>query len=635
MKKIELLLPVGNQETLEAAVENGADAVYLGIDRFNARRRANNFTLGEMGKVVSYCHKNGVRVYVTMNILVKNSEINEFFDTIKDLYLAGVDAVIIQELSFLPIIKENFPSLEVHISTQAAVSNTYFYDLIKLADKIVLPREFSKEEISEFIIKTKLPTEVFVQGALCFSYSGKCLFSSVIGGRSGNRGLCAQPCRRKYNGKYLLSMKDLSLVKAIPELIEMGVSSLKIEGRLRSAKYVTASAKMYRTAIDSYYLGKFEVDEELFKEMKLAFNREFTWGYYAKHKDLVSDERPMGRGLYLGEINKKGLIKLEEEVSIGDGLGIWLPNKVDGAVLRKIEIEGSSVENAQKGELVKLYIHAASGTKIYKTSSVKESKEISFEKNQSILLTKRKEIKIRLPKITEKESSGDEFLVKVYSYADAKAALKFTNKVFYDIFAENFDTKFCAYIPRLLNDKDVEKAIALVEKKNIKIVLVGDLGAYCQLRKNKSLQIYLDYSNNVFNDISLKYLDNFVAIISPELSFKELQQFHNRDFAVFVHGKVVMMNTKYEHLPAKLKDEKSYIFPVRKEHKYYQILNSKEQGWFELIKELKKAGINKFFFDLDHNVEKTLMAYKDVLVGKEITVHKFNFTKGHWDKGVE
>jgi len=197
MEKIELLVPAGNQENLQAAVENGADAVYFGTDKFNARRRADNFKLEDVQKLVNYCHQNGVRCYCTLNILIKNEEIEEFFETVKQLYLAGVDAVIIQHLSFLPIIKKNFPGMEVHLSTQAAITNTYFYDLIKQADKVVLPREFSKEEIENFIKKTKLPTEIFVQGALCFSYSGKCLFSSILGGRSGNRGLWAQPCRQQ------------------------------------------------------------------------------------------------------------------------------------------------------------------------------------------------------------------------------------------------------------------------------------------------------------------------------------------------------------------------------------------------------------------------------------------------------
>ena len=156
--KIELLLPAGNWDCLKAAVENGADAVYLGIDKFNARRRASNFELSKIQEIIDYCHNNGVKAYCTLNILIKNSELKEYFETVKKLYLAGIDAIIIQHLSFIPILKKNFPDLEVHLSTQSAITNSYFLPLIKGADRIVLPREYAKEEISNFIAKTKIQT---------------------------------------------------------------------------------------------------------------------------------------------------------------------------------------------------------------------------------------------------------------------------------------------------------------------------------------------------------------------------------------------------------------------------------------------------------------------------------------------
>jgi collagenase-like PrtC family protease len=644
MQKIELLLPAGNQECLEAAVENGADAIYFGIDKFNARRRANNFKLEEIKEVVNYCHKNGVRCYCTLNILIKNNEIKEFFETVKELYLAGIDAVIIQHLSFIPIIKKNFPDLEVHLSTQTTITNSYFYDLIKEADKVVLPREFSKEQIKSFIDKTKLPTEIFVQGAMCFSYSGKCLFSSVIGGRSGNRGLCAQPCRRRYNRKYLLSMKDLCLVKDIPNIIEMGVSSLKIEGRLRSAKYVSAATRLYRKAIDSCYDKNFEVDDDLFKEMKLAFNREFTWGYYAGFNNVISNDKPMGRGLYLGEIDKKGLIKLEEEVSLGDGLGIWLPKRVDGAVLRKMELvendnETYEVESAQKGDTVKLHIFAKPGIKIYKTSSVKKIKNIIFVKNKPITVKERKVDEIIFPEIKRnaniQNNNKEELLVKVYSVKDGQEILKYANKVFYNIFANDFNDKFSAYVPRILTDADVEKAVKLIEKCKNKNVLIGDLGVYILLKKNKNLNLYLDYSNNIFNEIDLSFFDNCTPIISPELSFDELKNFKNKNFIIMAHGKMVVMNTKYALLPEKIRDEKKYVFPVRKEHDYYQILNGKELGLFELADDFRKVGINRFFLDLDNDVDYMAKFYHNLLKGKVLPIKKMGYTKGHFEKGVE
>jgi collagenase-like PrtC family protease len=636
MHKIELLLPAGNQACLKAAVNNGADAVYLGIDRFNARRRADNFKVEELPDVVKYAHEKGVKVYITLNILIKNEEIESFFQTIKEIYLAGVDAVIIQQLSFLPIIKKNFLGLEVHISTQAAITNTAFYDLIKEADKVVLPREFSKEEIEHFIKKTKLPVEIFVQGALCFSYSGKCLFSGFLGGRSGNRGLCAQPCRRMYNGSYLLSMKDLSLVKRIPEMIEMGVSSLKIEGRLRSEKYVAAAARTYRAAIDSYYAGKFEVNKEYFKEMELAFNREFTWGYYSKDKQIISPERPMGRGLYLGTLEAGNKIKLQEDLSIGDGLGIWFQDKVDGAILRKMEKDGEEVDEAKAGDKVKLFIRATAGTRIYKTSSLKETSVLHFNSNKAIETKKRSCDKIILPEIKLVNCKKEELLVKVYYKKDGLQALEEgADKVFYNIFAEDYDHKFGAYVPRILNDEEVNQVLNLIEKYQVKEVLVGDLGVYVKLRHQKDLHLYLDYSNNIFNDIDLSFYYNGIAIISPELSSYELKEFQNKNFCVLTHGRVILMNTKYQDLPKNLRDDKNYTFPVRKEHTYLQILNSVELGLFEEVLRLRKLGINKFFLDLDHDTLKTVRLYKKILSGKKPDIDKENYTKGHFEKGVD
>ncbi len=658
--KVELLLPAGNMETLQAAVQNGADAVYFGVGKFNARRRATNFNFENLNEVVDYCHKNGVRVYCTMNILVKNHEIKDFFKDVKKLYLAKVDAVIIQELSFLPIIKQNFPGMEVHVSTQAAVSNTHFYDLIKLVDKVVLPREYSKEEISNFIEKTKLPTEIFVQGALCFSYSGRCLFSSFLGGRSGNRGLCAQPCRKKYNGKYLLSMKDLCLVEKVPEMIEMGIASFKIEGRLRSPKYVAAATKLYRKVIDDYYSGKlsgssrenedynFKEYNELYKELELAFNREYTEGYFVSNKDLVSSDKPMGRGIFLGVMQDNNLIELEDDVSVGDGVGIWLKNKVDGALLRKIEKDGNEISFAKKGDKVKLFIRAPVGTKIYKTSTQKDVTQIEFVKNEPIVVGDGEVSEFVLPEIKVSENAEDcELLVKVYSKKDVdKAVESGADKVFYNIFADDFNSdfdqdKFGAYVPRILSDSDVDKVLDLIESNGVKGVLVGDLGAYLAIKEKFSgeVKIYLDYNVNVFNDIDLQHYSNCVPVISPELSFNELSNFKNKDFVTLVHGRVVLMNTKYLGLPKNLRDEKKFDFSVRKEHDYYQILNGKELGLYSKVLKLKKNGICRFFLDLDSRfgseVKKIVKTYRSILDGKDVEYSTKRLIKGHWDRGVE
>ena len=199
---------------------------------------------------------------------------------------------------------------------------------------------------------------------------------------------------------------------------------------------------------------------------------------------------------------------------------------------------------------------------------------------------------------------------------------------------DDFSKRFSAYIPRILNNKDAQKAARLVEEYKVRNVLVGDLGVYVLLRNNKNLNLYLDYSNNIFNDLDLDYYSKAMPIISPELSFNELKKFKNKKFVVLVQGNIVMMNTKYLDLPDKLKDEKRYVFSVRKEHDYFQILNSVELGLFDLVLQLKKVGINKYFLDLDHNVEKKLEIYKKILANQKVEFHTFSYTKGNWDKGV-
>ena len=322
MKKIELLLPAGNEECLRAAVHNGADAVYLGLQNFNARRSADNFGTHNIFNAIDFCHKRKVKVYVTFNTLVKPNEIEEVLNQINLAHSAGADAVIIQDPCLIPLIKANFSQLPIHLSTQATTTNSY--SVPDGVERVILARELSMEEIkliSDNGKKQGYETEVFVHGALCLSYSGQCLFSSMVGGRSGNRGRCAQPCRKIYNNKYLLSTMDLCLLSKIPDIIATGTASLKIEGRMRTPLYVGTVAKIYRKYIDAYYASEFKVfiedkvsfEREVEKdidELMLAFNREFTTGF-AFNDSIVDTRKPMNRGLFIGVI-KNERIKLKK-----------------------------------------------------------------------------------------------------------------------------------------------------------------------------------------------------------------------------------------------------------------------------------------------------------------------------------
>ena len=280
----ELLAPAGSFEALVAAVEAGADAVYVGGKRFGARAYAKNFDAAELCRALSYCRLHGVRLYVTVNTLVSDKEMDDAVLYAAELYAAGVDALIVADLGLLSEIHRRIPDFELHASTQASVHDTSGADeMYRLGCVRCVPaRELSRNDIKSIVVNSSAEVEVFLHGALCVSYSGQCLFSSLVGGRSGNRGECAQPCRLPYNGKYPLSLTDLSLAGHIPDLIELGVSSLKIEGRMKSPSYVYTVTKIYRRLLDE----RREATPEEIEQLRRAFSRGgFTDGYFVGKKE--------------------------------------------------------------------------------------------------------------------------------------------------------------------------------------------------------------------------------------------------------------------------------------------------------------------------------------------------------------
>jgi collagenase-like PrtC family protease len=278
---IELLAPAGSMANLKAAVQKGADAVYLGMQRFSARNYATNFNESYFKQALKICKSNNVKTFLTMNTLVKNNELVPFFNQLSFAYSEGIDSVIIQQTSFIDEIKKYFPDLKIHISTQAGVMNSVHANILNKADRINLARELSRKEIEEIRKNYSKELEIFCHGALCSSISGNCLFSSLIGGRSGNRGKCAQPCRKRYNNKFLLSTKELCLIDQIPYIINMGINSIKIEGRMRNPSYVATVTSAYREAIDSYISqGSVSIKDETLLALKNVFTRDFTKGRY-------------------------------------------------------------------------------------------------------------------------------------------------------------------------------------------------------------------------------------------------------------------------------------------------------------------------------------------------------------------
>lgn len=326
-KKTELLSPAGSFDILKAVVNAGADAVYAAGNKFGARAYANNFTEEELLAAIDYMHLNGKQLYLTVNTLLKEQEIGELYEYLNPLYEAGLDAVIVQDIGVMHFIREHFPDLPIHASTQMAITGVYGARMLLDAgcSRIVTARELSLEEISNIYEQTGAEIESFVHGALCYCYSGQCLLSSMIGGRSGNRGRCAQPCRlsyelfdnkkeaagRKQKENYLLSPKDLCTIDLIPQLIQSGIHSFKIEGRMKQAEYAAGVTSIYRKYIDRYEADPerdYKVSEKDHKLLLDLGNRcGFTDGYYTRHngKDMITFLKPS---------HEKGNEQLQENI---------------------------------------------------------------------------------------------------------------------------------------------------------------------------------------------------------------------------------------------------------------------------------------------------------------------------------
>ncbi|MBQ2956161.1 MAG: U32 family peptidase [Clostridia bacterium] len=370
---MELLAPAGTYESLVAAVQNGANAVYLGAQALNARAGAGNFGPDELCRAADYAHERGVKIHVTVNTMVRQDEMKLLDDVARQLARAGVDAAIVQDFGVAAQLRERLPSLSLHASTQMAVHNRQGAELCREMgfDRVVLAREMSYQEIGE-CAGLGIETEAFVHGALCVACSGQCLMSSLVGGRSGNRGQCAQPCRLPWRldgavkaGGYLLSTRDLQSLNGLMALREAGVSSLKIEGRLKRPEYVATVTKVYREALDileSY--DEYEADEDALKELRQIFNRGgFTQGYGpgAVDKEIMYSLRPNNIGVEAGRV-QKGRILLLDDVENGDVLAL---RGRDGTDIPLKSLSGAAGQTVP----VPLPKEAGEGAIVYRLSS--------------------------------------------------------------------------------------------------------------------------------------------------------------------------------------------------------------------------------------------------------------------------
>ena len=360
-KKVEILAPAGSYECLKAAISAGADAVYIGGAMFGARAYAKNLSEEELIEAIDYVHIHGRKLYLTVNTLLKDQELESLYDYLLPYYVHGLDGVIVQDIGAVCYIQEHFPELPVHASTQMTITGALGAEVMKRQGmtRVVPARELSLGEVKEIKEKTGLEVECFVHGAMCYCYSGQCLLSSMIGGRSGNRGQCAQPCRLPYHLESnkpsdLMSLKDMCTINLIPELIEAGIDSFKIEGRMKQPEYVYTVVSIYRKYVDLYEqcgTSRYRVKKEDLEKLYAAYKRRgYSQGYYKQHngKEMISFKRPNDKEEPLAVPE----IKLQEKIN---GKLILLKNKCAKIVLRygkyQIECEGALCEEAKRQPL--------------------------------------------------------------------------------------------------------------------------------------------------------------------------------------------------------------------------------------------------------------------------------------------
>lgn len=539
MKKVELLAPAGNMENLKYAVMAGCDAVYLGLKKFGARAFSSNFSDNEFIEAVNYCHLYGVKVYVTLNTIIYDYEVEDFLKTVDFIHKNNVDAVLIQDLGMLDLVRKTYPNLEVHASTQMHIHNL---DGVKVLEKLgikraVLARETSIDTIKYIKENSNIELEVFVHGALCVSYSGECLMSKFIGGRSGNRGECAGACRLSYDvvdcnnnilnkNKYPISTKDLNTIYYIDKLIESGVASLKIEGRMKSKEYVYMVVKLYRDTIDNYYkTGKVIVNEEYLLKLKKIFNREYTKGFLfnINNNELINSYRPNHMGVNVGKVlnykNGYATILLTDHVSIGSGLRVLSKNNKDvGILVNEFYKNNKLVKDAYKNDIISIKVH----DKVFKDDIVviTNDKSISNDIEDYVKNNKRKvlisgKVSCKLGIITLEVSDGINKVVvssnnvfksinKSTTKEDISVKLnKLVNTVYkFNSLDINIDSNL--FIPlKEINGLKNAMVVLLNDKRLYKINYVKSK-YYIDLPDFKKEELITCYTNNI-NNLDKKY----------------------------------------------------------------------------------------------------------------------------------
>lgn len=555
-KKPEILAPCGSYDIMIAAINAGADACYFGGNKFGARAYATNFDIDTSLKAIDYAHIHGTSLYLTVNTLFKNNEIDYLYDYIKPYYEAGLDAVIVQDLGVLKYIRENFPDMPVHCSTQMNITSKFAAKAMKDmgASRIVTAREMSLSEIKDIKDNVDIEIESFVHGAMCYSYSGRCLMSSLAGGRSGNRGRCAQPCRKCYDGEYILSMKDMCTLKCVPKLIEAGIDSLKIEGRMKNEYYVASAVDAYNQIADDFVNGCYSEKKAEELQFKLAniYNRGgFCQGYYYMHNgpEMISKDRPNNQGVKLGKIiyagNGEVGIKLYTELykqdvlefKLKDNTSIEITSGIDGAEGAEIRLKCPKTKHISIGQTVlrtrcnniiqDINDHIINSDKkydIYGDFTAKIGEEISF--------TIGRYISNEYIQVTVLGNRVEEARDKEANIEDIKAKLSQLGNTCYSLVELNVNVDKKAFIPASVIKSLRRDAIDALDKK------------ICQGHKRKTQYgSFYDKAKRLPQD---KNSINELRVSVGAIDLNQLEQIANRPFVDNVYLNLGLYKTALE-----------------------------------------------------------------------------------------
>ncbi len=628
MQNAEILAPAGSLESAVAAINCGADAIYLGAKDFNARKNAENFSDEDFFEIVDYAHERGVKVYVTLNTLVYDDEIKSLINTLKLTCEAGVDALIVQDLAVLNLVRECCPKMPIHASTQMSVHTPKGAEMLKKlgCERVVLSREMSEKEIREVVSSCDIETEVFVHGALCMCVSGQCLMSAMIGQRSGNRGLCAQPCRLPFSAnddrkRCDLSLKDLSLLEQIDALKNLGVSSLKIEGRMKRPEYVAAAVTAFREALDLGY-----VDEDIKKKLSDVFSRSgFTDGYFTEKRGkamfgtrsyddvLAADQKTLKSLALLYQKPRKCVgvnLKLVFEET---GLATLFLNDGENEVFSQIDnavlavnlpcSKENALKNLSKTGDTPYYVRdlvVENNCNMMLTLSQLNALRRDVLEKISALRRKRKPIKFdncfSVPSLKKRDYVLPEIYARFDKFSQVPDLSDDVKKVILPIFEINdsvidfLGDRLIMELPRVkfgCENKVLNKMKELCSL-GIKEAIISNIGDIL-LCKEADVEITGGFGLNITNSVALKEYYNLgvkEVVLSPELLFSKIGCFEKTGrVGIMAYGKLPLMVVR--NCPIKntmscdkckrsksLTDRRGVKFPVKCSEGYSEILNS-------------------------------------------------------------